>query len=159
VTTRFGGRGGGETIRDEERSTSLNAPLLVRVPFQSREDVPGPVNWLGRLTNYIVPLQFKFSQAGWDPEGWKRSKALVESGELAAPAVRFTILGVGNNPGIYIIATGAVLMSVGIPWAFYLKPILIRRRKRALQGKLASEGRLPQRLMDELGLSRDESTP
>jgi len=31
-----------------------------------------------------------------------------------------------------------VLMAVGIPWAFYLKPWLIRRQKRRIQEQLAT---------------------
>jgi len=63
--------------------------------------------------------------------------AAVAQGRLKRPFARFTILGVGNNPGIYIIATGAVMMSVGIPWAFYVKPWLVRRKKKQIQDQLA----------------------
>ncbi len=45
----------------------------------------------------------------------------------------------GNNPGIYVIATGAVMMGVGIPWAFYVKPLLVRREKRKIQERLVRE--------------------
>jgi hypothetical protein len=137
---------------DQVRSTSLNAPLLVRVPFRDREDVPMVANWVLRVASWIIPQQYKFSQNGWDSAGWRESQAMVARGELPRPHARFTILGVGNNPGIYIIATGAVLMSIGIPWAFYLKPILMKRRKRRLQRQLAKEGRLPAHLMHEIGL-------
>jgi hypothetical protein len=57
----------------------------------------------------------------------------------ARPVSRWTILGVGNNPGIYVIATGAVMMGVGIPWAFYIKPLLVRREKKKIQERLARE--------------------
>jgi hypothetical protein len=57
---------------------------------------------------------------------------MVDQGMLDEPRASFTILGVGNNPGIHIIAFGSVLMSLGIPWAFYLKPYLVRREKRRL---------------------------
>lgn len=119
--------------------TSLNDPLLVRTPFVAREDVPGPVNVLGRLVSLIAPNQYKFSQAGWDQGGWQQTAAAAARGELPGAYARFTILGVGNNPGISIIATGAVMMSLGIPWAFYIKPALLRRRKRVIQARLARE--------------------
>jgi hypothetical protein len=45
---------------------------------------------------------------------------------------------VGNNPGIYVIASGAVMMSVGIPWAFYIKPLLVKARKRKIQKQVAA---------------------
>lgn len=121
----------------EDHATSLNAPLLVRTPFVKRDDAPAWANAAGWAMSVIAPNQYKFSQAGWDATGWQESRRLVESGQAAKAFARFTILGVGNNPGIYIIATGAVLMSVGIPWAFYLKPWLIQRQKRTLQAAVA----------------------
>lgn len=149
----------GGVIRDEVRKTSLNEPLLVRVPYQDRPDLSRFENFMGRVVTTIIPTQYKFSQAGWDSDGWRRTKAMVDSGELQRPFARFTILGVGNNPGIYIIAAGAVMMSVGIPWAFYLKPILMRRRKRRLQLQLAREGRLPAHLLHEIGLVKQWPPP
>lgn len=152
VTMEVPGEDGGTVIRDEVRKTSLNEPLLVRVPFRNRDDVPMPVNWIARAASLVIPTQYKFAQAGWDMSGWRETQARAEAGELPRPVARYTILGVGNNPGIYVIAAGAVMMSVGIPWAFYLKPILMRRRKRKLQMQLAKEGRLPAHLMHEIGL-------
>ncbi|MEM9373242.1 MAG: hypothetical protein AAGA55_06325, partial [Planctomycetota bacterium] len=55
--------------------------------------------------------------------------------------VNFTILGVGNNPGIHVVAFGGILMGVGIPWAFYVKPWMIRREKQRL-AVLAKAGKL-----------------
>jgi len=94
-------------------------------------------NAAARVLSIIAPNQYKFSQAGWDQPGWTESAAAVAQGRLKRPFARFTILGVGNNPGIYIIATGAVMMSVGIPWAFYVKPWLVRRKKKQIQDQLA----------------------
>ncbi|MEO1510524.1 MAG: hypothetical protein AAFU70_00470, partial [Planctomycetota bacterium] len=45
---------------------------------------------------------------------------------------RFTILQVGNNPGIHLIAIGGVLIGLGTPWAFYVKPWLVRRERERL---------------------------
>ncbi len=123
----------------ERHFTSLNEPLLVRVPFQGRSDVPGFINAVGRLASRIVPNQYKFSQAGWDAEGWSQTRVAADRGELSRPFARFTILGVGNNPGIYVIAAGAVMMCAGIPWAFYIKPLLVRRQKKKIQARLAAE--------------------
>ena len=82
-----------------------------------------------RLLAGMNPNQFKFSQSGWDRAGWNQSQQLVDQGVLDEPRVNFTILGVGNNPGIHIIAFGSILISVGIPWAFYLKPWMVRRER------------------------------
>lgn len=72
-----------------------------------------------RLNHPVVRSGYKFSQSGWDPENQA-----------------FTILGVGNNPGVNLIASGALLTFLGIPFAFYLKPLLKKRetaRRRAFQ--------------------------
>ncbi|MBC7835228.1 MAG: hypothetical protein H7Y88_09035 [Phycisphaerales bacterium] len=127
------------TYKEIARPTSLNEPLLVRVPFRPRTDVPGVINMIGRLASVIVPTQYKLSQAGWDAQGWQQTKTLADRGEIPRPMARFTILGVGNNPGIYVIATGAVLMSIGIPWAFYVKPLIMRRRRDRLKKEHAAK--------------------
>ena len=83
--------------------------------------------------------QFKLSQSGWDRSGWEQSQQLVDQGMLDEPRANFTILGVGNNPGIHVIAFGSILMSIGIPWAFYFKPYLVRREKRRLAAMHAKD--------------------
>jgi len=119
-----------------EHVTKLNEPL--RAPFEWREDRAWPVNVARALAAGLNPRQFKFSQAGWDQEGWTRTQKLVDEGSLRRPAAAFTILGVGNNPGIHLIALGGVLMGIGMPWAFYVKPWLVRREKRRIQEALAA---------------------
>lgn len=42
---------------------------------------------------------------------------------------RFTVLGVGNRPGVWVMLGGSILMAVGLLWAFYLKPVLVARMK------------------------------
>jgi uncharacterized membrane protein len=113
-----------------EHLIKLNAPL--RAPFHWDPEGSYFFNLVRRLSAGMNPNQFKLSQAGWDRAGWMQSQALVDQGQLAAPRVAFTILGVGNNPGIHVIAFGSVLMGVGIPWAFYIKPWLVRREKERL---------------------------
>jgi hypothetical protein len=133
----------GGSVREmshEVKPTSLNEPLLVRVPFRAREGVPWVASAIGRLVSVVAPVQYKFSQAGWDAEGWRETAAAAARGELPRAYARYTILGVGNNPGIYVIAAGAVMMSLGIPWAFYVKPLLVRRRKKRIQSELAARG-------------------
>lgn len=114
--------------------TRLNAPLTA--PFIWSEERSVLANIAGRLASGLDPRQFKFSQAGWDAEGWRQTQAMADAGELPRPFARFTILGVGNNPGIHVIALGGVLFAMGIPWAFYVKPMLLRRRKRRIQAAL-----------------------
>jgi hypothetical protein len=59
-----------------------------------------------------------FFQAQWDPDGQ-----------------RWTILGVGNRPGIDVMITGCVMIVLGVLYAFYVKPIVIRRMKQKALAK------------------------
>jgi hypothetical protein len=131
----------GDSFQPYDHVTKLNAPL--QAPFEWLDDRR---SWLanawGTFTSRLSPYQFKFSQAGWDRSGWEQTQAATDRGEMPRPVARFTILQVGNNPGIHVIAAGGVLMSVGIPWAFYVKPWLLRRRKKRLEADLAA-GREP----------------
>lgn len=114
---------------------SLNSPL--QAPFHWDDSKNWFVNAFGTLASRLSPKQFKFSQAGWDQEGWRETQQATDAGQLPRPSVRFTILGVGNNPGIHIIALGAIMMSVGIPWAFYIKPLILKRRRNKLKAEHA----------------------
>ncbi len=117
----------------------LNAPL--RAPFNVYDTRLNPVvRFIRRLLSGLDPRQYKLSQAGWDPTTWERTQQAVDRGELKRPFVTHTILHVGNNPGIHIIALGGILMALGIPWAFYVKPWLLRRAKRRIQRELARGG-------------------
>ncbi|MFI4882801.1 MAG: hypothetical protein ACIAQU_09475 [Phycisphaerales bacterium JB064] len=122
------------------RKTQLNAPL--RAPFVWSDERNVVMNTVGFLGSRLDPAQFKFAQAGWDAQGWERTQAMADQGLIPKPYAQFTILLVGNNPGIHVIALGGVLMGVGTPWAFYVKPWMLRRRK----ARLAAEHKGARRL-------------
>lgn len=124
-----------------QHACSLNEPLTA--PFLWSDSRPWVANAALRLASGLNPNQFKMSQAAWDQEGWRESQRLADAGMVAAPRARFTILQVGNNPGIHIIALGGILMALGIPWAFYLKPYLVRREKRQIQELIAKGEYVP----------------
>lgn len=63
-----------------------------------------------------------FYQAQWDPDGQK-----------------YTVLGVGNRPGVFTMTLGCVMIGVGLFWAFYVKPAIIRRMKRQALERAASD--------------------
>ena len=71
-----------------------------------------------------------FFQAQWDPEGQ-----------------RWTVLGVGNRHGTWTMTLGCVMIFVGLLYAFYLKPIIIRRMKTKALLKAANT---PRKQMREL---------
>jgi hypothetical protein len=111
-----------------------------------------------RLNNPVVyrspgaPLatkKIKLSQAGWDPGDPQMSEADLQQRDASGQFInqqRFSILGVGNNVGIRIIAFGLILVVLGIPWAFYIKPWLVRRKARKFNASLVNnQGVEPQR--------------
>ena len=59
-----------------------------------------------------------FFQAQWDPDGQ-----------------RWTILGVGNRPGVGVMVSGCVMIVIGLMYAFYVKPIVVRRMKQSALAK------------------------
>ncbi|MBS0190421.1 MAG: hypothetical protein U0573_14140 [Phycisphaerales bacterium] len=138
---------------------SLNEPLTA--PFHWSDSRPWIRNAAYRIASGFDPNQFKMSQAAWDQDGWRESQKLADAGLLPAPRARFTILQVGNNPGIHVIALGGILMALGIPWAFYLKPWLVRREKRLIQEQVArGEYRPPVRKAQrEVVVVRREASP
>ncbi|MFP4143794.1 MAG: hypothetical protein ACLFV3_01505 [Phycisphaeraceae bacterium] len=76
----------------------------------------------------------KISQVEWDPP--RRDDPQAEAKNADGRFInqqRYTVVGIGNNVGISIIWAGGGLALAGIPWAFYLKPLLVRRRKRTSQ--------------------------
>ena len=131
------------TFDSFEHVTQLNAPLTA--PYIWNDDAGFVSNVAKRLVAGVDPNQFKFSQAGWDAQGWGRTQAQADAGLIKKPFASFTILGVGNNPGIHVIAFGGILMGIGIPWAFYLKPWLVQREKRRIQDQLKAGTFVPPR--------------
>lgn len=127
-----------EQFSSYEHVTKLNAPLRAPYIWSDERGLAG--NVLRRLTSGLNPQQYKLSQAGWDRDGWTQTQAMADNGELPRPFARYTILQVGNNPGIHIIALGGILMAVGIPWAFYVKPWLVRRERDRLAARAKARG-------------------
>jgi hypothetical protein len=81
-------------------------------PVKAEVHMNNPVYFGG-----ITGGQWTLFQSAWDPEGQ-----------------RFTVLGVGNRPGVWFMTIGSVVMVFGLLYAFYLKPIIIARMKaRALR--------------------------
>lgn len=135
-TVRVVPTGQGPSFEPYTHLAKLNAPL--QAPFMWSDDRSLVANVFGTLASRLNPHQFKLSQAQWDAGGWEQTQAMADAGEIARPFARWTILGVGNNPGIHIIALGGILISVGTPWAFYVKPAIMRARKRKIQKELAA---------------------
>jgi len=63
-----------------------------------------------------------FFQAGYDPDG------------------QSSTIGVGNRPGVLVMLTGCVMIVLGFLYAFYVKPIVIRRMKAGALARAAKRG-------------------
>lgn len=99
-----------------QMTARLNSPAFV-----SRSLAEGPL--LGQLTRFESWILF---QSQWDPEGQ-----------------RWTILGVGNRPAVRIMTLSCAMIFIGLFYAFYFKPVLIRRMKQKAIQKAIDEGKLP----------------
>ena len=81
-----------------------------------------------------------YFQSQWDPPD-------DGGGVTAASAgLNYTVLGVGNRQGVWIQLAGCVVACVGMAYAFYVKPAIKRRHRRAVLEEIArakAEGRAP----------------
>ncbi len=65
-----------------------------------------------------------FFQSQWDPPDPARFQ-----GDVGSLGLNYTVLGVGNRHGVWTQLAGGTLMVLGMLYAFYVKPVLIRRRQ------------------------------
>jgi hypothetical protein len=68
---------------------------------------------------------FWYFQAMWDPK-----------------TEAHTVLGVGNRNGVHAMLAGVCISIAGMIYAFYIKPIIIRRRKQAALAEARNRGEL-----------------
>ena len=75
-----------------------------------------------------------YFQAQWDPPDEPRFQ-----GDVASSGLNYTVLGVGNRNGVYIQLLGCVIAVAGMAYAFYVKPVLKQRRRRAIYARAAAK--------------------
>ena len=69
------------------------------------------------LNNPVMVGGFQFSQGSWAPPGQKEPTQIV--------------FGAASRPALPAIWLGCLLICLGMPYAFYIKPLLMRRRAAA----------------------------
>lgn len=74
---------------------------------------------------------FWYFQAQWDPPDPPRFQ-----GDAPSNGLNFTVLGVGNRNGVYTQLLGCVIAVAGMIYAFYVKPVIKRRRQQAVYDNL-----------------------
>jgi len=98
--------------------------------------VSSVLNWVsdlrfnsGDVTSVSVndPQQFNglwFFQSQWDPPDPRG----LRTGGVPSAGRNFTVLGVGNRRGVWVMLFGSTWSVLGMMYAFYLKPVLRRRK-------------------------------
>lgn len=73
----------------------------------------------------------RFFQAMWDPP-----QRASDGAGVTSPGLNFTGLGVGSRTGVMTQLAGCILSTLGMLYAFYVKPIIKRRRKEAVYAEV-----------------------
>ncbi|MFO0874561.1 MAG: hypothetical protein U0575_11400 [Phycisphaerales bacterium] len=141
LTTHIGGFTG-------EASTIRNYTSFVRFDENTADDAPSaPLDprWGAPVALSVnEPISrdgWWFFQAQWDPPDEARA-----AGQRASAGLNYTVLGVGNRDGVWVQLAGCIVAVSGMIYAFYVKPLIKRRRQLAVQRQveaMAARGELP----------------
>jgi hypothetical protein len=127
VTSHIGGfTGQSSSIRDW---TSM-----IRFNEDGTWTDPEPVS-MNKPANYGG---FWYFQAKWDPPDQPRWE-----GDPPSRGLNYTVLGVGNRNGVWTQLFGCIVAVIGMCYAFYVKPMIKRRRQQAVYEKLAAQAAAP----------------
>jgi hypothetical protein len=69
---------------------------------------------------------FWFFQSQWDPP------------DSTSQGLNYTVLGVGNRHGVFPMLLGCCLTVAGMIWAFYVKPMIKRKRQQAVYAETST---------------------
>lgn len=73
---------------------------------------------------------------------WDAPRPALAPGDTPSAGLNFTGLGVGNRNGVLTQLAGCVIAVTGMIYAFYVKPMIRRRRREAALSIAAARGRL-----------------
>jgi hypothetical protein len=86
-----------------------------------------------RVNDPVEHAGLWYFQSSWDPPDPPRFEGDPGSGGL-----NYTVLGVANRNGVLVQLAGCCLAVIGMIYAFYLKPVIKRRRQRAVYARVES---------------------
>lgn len=92
------------------------------IRFAAADGLTEPIN-----VSVNKPGEFRrywFFQSMWDPPDAPRA-----AGEVASRGRNYTVLGVGNREGVYTQLFGCIVAVIGMLYAFYVKPMIKRRKQ------------------------------
>ncbi len=75
------------------------------------------------------PVYFETAMGGPLGKIWPKESWLLYQNQWDPEGQQFTVLGVGNRPGVVTMTVACVMIVMGLLYAFYVKPIIIRRMK------------------------------
>ncbi len=102
------------------------------------------------VRDWASDLRFATDDEGWgriktiatneptEHEGLRFFQAFWDAPAPGSPGMAFTGLGVGNREGVGIQLFGCTLSVIGMIYAFYIKPIIKRRRRERVLQELAA---------------------
>ena len=70
-----------------------------------------------------------FFQSQWDPP------------DTNSQGLNYTVLGVGNRRGVFIMLLGTCIAVLGMIWAFYIKPVIKRKRQQAVYDSIEANAK------------------
>ncbi len=74
-----------------------------------------------------------YFQSQWDPPDQARFE-----GDRASLGLNYTVLGVANRHGVWVMLFGCCVAVAGMIYAFYLKPVIKRRQREAVYASVAA---------------------
>jgi len=92
------------------------------------------------VNNPVEHGGYWYFQAKWDPPDEARKQ-----GERASLGLNYTVLGVGNRNGVVTQLAGVILATLGMIYAFYVKPVIRRRRIATVHAEVAASGSVRRR--------------
>jgi hypothetical protein len=131
--------------------STLKRPLPSTVTLEDFKPVKDE-HTLRAYSNYISTLRVTDNKSGdtntlvaqlnapAEDHGLYYFQSAWDGNEDATADKRFSVIGVGNRPGITGMIVGALLIFVGIGYAFYIKPILLNIKKQQLAAAAADAG-------------------
>jgi hypothetical protein len=129
--------------------------------FRLTSHVGGFTGAQGSIRDYMSRVRFRDSAEGGVQEGWSEAESVsmnapilhnrlwffqaqwdppdtnAPEGQRPSLGLNYTVLGVGNRNGVYTQLLGCCIAVAGMVYAFYVKPVLKRRRQEEVLAALA----------------------